>query len=408
MYVIQDHLKLVPDGLILKSESMIILLSMSRSMSMIDLKYKLTNMQGGVDVDDNQIDGLIRKFDDLFLLSTPKFKSHRMQLLKTFKVLDKRHPALAGKSYPEDPDALTEMLEGILDTPVSCQKDLSGKKIKAIVAPHIDLEVGRRVYGAAYRFPVAESVKRIVILGTGHHLEGSYFSITDKDFITPLGVLQCDREAVDFLRKAPAGALSYFDFDHRSEHSIEFQTLFVKHLIGDRNISVIPILCGSFASFCDTVYRPSDYLPISGFINALKLVVSDPGTLVIAGVDLSHVGPKFGDAQPAEKLMDKARESDEKLLSAFVRGDIHEFWSAGRMTSAQYHVCGYSCLATLLEIIHQPEGAVLDYEFWHESDTRSAVSYSATVLWEGRDDSREETVDTPRVRQIDLETRPGF
>ncbi len=47
----------------------------------------------------------------------------------------------------------------------------------------------------------------------------------------------------------------------------------------------------------------------------------------------------------------------------------------------KFNVCGFSSLATLLEIIGNVRGAVVDYHMWHEEATDSAVSYAAGVLW---------------------------
>jgi hypothetical protein len=101
--------------------------------------------------------------------------------------------------------------------------------------------------------------------------------------------------------------------------------------------------------------------------------------LVVAGVDLSHIGPKFGHNAAAGTMLPAAQQHDRRLLDAFCRGDICSLWEEIQSCDDQFNICGFSTLACLLELFPEVQGQVLDYEFWQEEATQSAVSYAAVI-----------------------------
>ena len=103
----------------------------------------------------------------------------------------------------------------------------------------------------------------------------------------------------------------------------------------------------------------------------------------MAGVDLSHIGYKFGHGQPASVLIEQAKAHDQRLLEALSKGDVQGFWEESRRVEDRYHVCGLSALACLLELTEPAEGHILGYDFWQEEPTQSAVSFAAAVISAG-------------------------
>jgi hypothetical protein len=99
--------------------------------------------------------------------------------------------------------------------------------------------------------------------------------------------------------------------------------------------------------------------------------------LIVAGVDFSHIGPKFGHDQPATHLQGQAETHDKKLLKALSNGQADAFWEESIAVEDRFNVCGFSALACLLEVLPSSEGHVLNYEVRHEQPTRSAVSFAA-------------------------------
>jgi len=71
------------------------------------------------------------------------------------------------------------------------------------------------------------------------------FSLSGKDFETPLGVAECDRLWVEKLKAAGGNVIATNDFAHRAEHSIEFQVLFLQHILPKDSFAIVPVLCGN-------------------------------------------------------------------------------------------------------------------------------------------------------------------
>ena len=120
---------------------------------------------------------------------------------------------------------------------------------------------------------------------------------------------------------------------------------------------------------------------LAPFLEALARLTDD-GTLVVAGVDFSHVGPKFGDEDSAAALEKDFRSSDRRILEALEAGDADNLYETIARDGNQFNVCGFSALWTLLAALPGMQGHVLDYTVWHEDATRSAVSFAAVSFTE--------------------------
>jgi len=390
VFVIQDPLGFAPPGAALTQQSIGLLMMLTQSESFDEFQSALTRLQGGVLVSRWEVEKVVEQFDQLFLLETDGYRHARQRLVEEFGRQRSRPPALAGMAYPGEADALRDFLDGMAPAVDIREKIPPGRAVKAIIAPHIDFQAGRRVYAAAYAAWPEERPRRILLLGTGHQVGEWFFSLTDKDYETPLGTLPTAADTVARLREAAGECAAPDDFAHRSEHSLEFQSLFIRRRLGDAVVPGVPVLCGSFDVLLEQVARPRDEAGLVPVLDALAEVARDPGTLVVAGVDLCHVGLKFGDRQPAREREPEARVHDRHLLDALVAGDVTAFWREARDAGEGYHVCGLSTLATLLEILGPVQGAVLDYEFWHEDMTQSAVSFAAAVLWTAAESAEKE------------------
>jgi AmmeMemoRadiSam system protein B len=260
---------------------------------------------------------------------------------------------------------------------------LPSGNLTALVCPHIDLSVGERVYASAYQAFQTAHPSTVVILGVGHSMGGEMFSLTEKDFETPLGVAESDSEFVAELKKAGAGVVSENDFAHRSEHSIEFQILFLQHILGDAGFKIVPILCGSAQGCLQEYSRQSYRAMVGSFLAKLREMVArrKGEVLLLAGVDLCHVGPKFGHEMPAAYFESQAKNHDRTLLEHLTRLDTDGFWETSRSVNDRYNVCGFSALACLLEVVPPCLGVVLNYDMWHEPQTQSAVSFAAAAFF---------------------------
>ena len=135
------------------------------------------------------------------------------------------------------------------------------------------------------------------------------FILTFKDFDTPLGPVETDKEFTRRLQESCREDLLTDEFLHRGEHSLEFQVLFLKYIAQrkaelkgkqEKPFKIIPILVSSFHSMVLSQSLPEKHPPVETFIHALQDLVAQESRQVcfVAGVDLAHVGKQFGDRRP--------------------------------------------------------------------------------------------------------------
>ena len=378
--LIRDTMGLVPEGKAVGLPLYQIMALLDGNRGMRDIQMELMRQKGGVLVSMDEVMGLVRHLDDSFLLDTPRFREARDRIIDDFSSKGVRPCSHCGNAYPGQPGELIKNLDDIIDsTPPS---DEPAGNIRALIAPHIDLSVGKKVYSSAYRMLKFTAPSSVIILGVGHQMGGDLFSITDKDFETPLGIIKNNKNLINRLRKAGGDLISDNDFAHRSEHSIEFQTLFLQHLLPMESFTIVPVLCGSIPLSLPEYSRDLYKKKAALFLETLSqiLMESADDNLLVAGVDLSHIGPKFGHEMPAQLLKSESETHDRNLLDSLCRMDSDHFWEEIVRVNDSYNVCGFSALASMLEVLTSCKGQVLDYQVWHEEPTRSAVSFAAAVF----------------------------
>lgn len=326
-----------------------------------------------------QVLHLVSELDGARLLESESYLQLRGQVVREFVAAPLRPQVMAGQAYPGEPGDLRAWLEGTLA--LGREGTGSGNAVAALVAPHIDPGLGAPVYAEAYRALQGAAYRRVIVLGVGHQLPEGLFSFSPKSFQTPLGVLPNAVELTRSLQAAGGCACTADDFAHRQEHSVEFQLIFLQQLLqGD--FALVPVLCGSLL-YGLPEYSRQAFLDAAGpLLERLAQVLREPDepTLLVAGVDFSHIGPKFGHEQTARELEAETRAHDEALLQALCAGDADALWAESARVRDRYNVCGFSALATLLEVLPPSRGQRLGYALWHEEPTASAVSYAAAVF----------------------------
>jgi len=377
---IQDHLGLAQEGRPISFPLYRVMALLDGTSTISDLQMELMRQKGGTLVGKDEVKDLLVRLDESFLLDSERFKKARDQIVAAFASKKIRPCSHCGRAYPDNPTELKRMLDEILASQPPVHEPEG--KIVALIAPHIDLSVGYRVYSSAYQMLNHMAPSRIVLLGVGHNMVEDFFCLTEKDFETPQGIVKNEPSVIRRLRDTGGDIISASDFAHRSEHSIEFQTIFLHHLLAGKDFTIIPILCG----FCQSnlnEYSRSAYLEKAGpFLQELKQMIMEPDkkTLIVAGVDFSHTGPKFGHEMPARSLESRSTAHDKNLLKHLSQLDAELFWEESRSVRDQYNVCGFSALACLLEVLPRCRGNILNYQIWHDEATKSAVSFSSVVF----------------------------
>ena len=345
-----------------------------------DLREVLVRLTGTVEVG-GVIEHLLDTLSRGGFLEDDVFESIRAERHRSFAEETSRAPQHAGTAYPSDADELRALLARYLAEAPKVAP-MAGELV-AIAAPHVSPEGGWRSYGAAYgALGPDQRDKTFVILGTSHYGRPERFGLTHKPFRTPLGETTIDHALVSRVAEA-AGAECLEDYCHSVEHSIEFQVLFLQHLYGPA-VCVVPILCGPFARATQVGGRPEDDEGVCRVLDALRgIAMSEAHRLVwIAGVDMAHVGRRYGDpfaARAEQGALVEVGARDRERCRLLAAADHAGFWSMLQQDGDPLRWCGASPLYTLVAAVRPSQGALLHYEQWN-IDPQSVVSCAALAF----------------------------
>jgi AmmeMemoRadiSam system protein B len=213
------------------------------------------------------------------------------------------------------------------------------------------------------------------------------FAVCAKAFDTPLGALEPDHQAIRELSAASRFDLHEDEYFHKEEHSLEFQAVFLRHALGARAASarIIPVLCGLGAAQASR-RDPSLDPEAESFLSALAdLVERRAGrALVVAGADLAHVGPRFGDGRPLdERGRERLRQRDEESIALALGRDAPGFFQQVAADLATRRVCGLGPIYTMLRVLPPGRGERLHYDQHVDPDEGSIVSHTSLGYYAG-------------------------
>lgn len=218
------------------------------------------------------------------------------------------------------------------------------------------------------------------MFGTGHSLIGDTFALTRKHFETPLGKVACDTAFVDAVASRLGEAAYRGELAHRDEHSIEFQALYLAHRFAGRPITIVPILCGGFHTLLDEGKTPRDDPGFETLLTAVRDAEAARGgaTIYVAGVDFSHVGPRFGDPALDDRTKTEIEAKDRAAIEAARMGDADGWFGAIASHDDSTRICGLAPTYAMLRCAAPAQGRLLHYEPSDEKDG-SMVTVTAMV-----------------------------
>lgn len=335
-----------------------------------------------------KIQEIVLKLDRELFLESQTFEEHCRQALSRFRSSPVREAAHAGTAYAGESDELQRNLNGLLDTIQNRAPDdalPAEKPLQLLIAPHIDLHRGGTCFAFAYRELLRRSPADLyIVLGTAHHGERSVVTLTRKSYSTPLGPIETDRDFVDELSSKTPFDCFEEEILHRDEHSIEFQIVWLRHILGDAwRGKAVPILCGSFHPHILKGTSPREDRNVAAFLDALRVMMDRyPGkAAVIAGVDMSHVGRRFGHSEGiSARELARVAQDDAEVLQAMRGGDAESFYRAVEKKKDRNNICGLSPIYMSLELLRPQRGYLLHYDRAIEEDTQSVVTYASMAF----------------------------
>lgn len=296
---------------------------------------------------------ILAKLNEHLFLENDAFYQRAAEEAARFLQDPVRRMQHAGKSYPADPRQLLQQLSGFFAAAASPEETLPAAsdqcKVMALVAPHIDLQAGGPCFAAAYKalMKAASPPTTWVVLGTGHEPIENSFALTPKDFETPLGLVVHDKEFCQQLLKRAARDIRAGEYSHRREHTIEFQAVFLAHVLPQAKI--VPLLC-SFS--LEDWEANRDYIDdTAGTLRDLA-ESADGRVGFIASVDLAHIGPRYGDRfKPHRGVIAEHLTADRMLLQALEQCDPEKFIAILQRENNARRVCGLAPLYLLAKIL---------------------------------------------------------
>lgn len=231
-----------------------------------------------------------------------------------------RLAAIAGAFYPEDRQALSDMVGKYLltanDLRLKTHIPTGQTAPKALIVPHAGYVYSGTAAARAYVewAPVRTRINRVVLIGPAHRVAFKGIATTRADYwSTPLGPVAIDRETLKPL--VDTGDVLIHDQAHDHEHCLEIHLPFLQRLIP--SFQILPFLAGQ-----------SDGQQVA---RLLEKVWGGPETAILISSDLSHYL-----SYEAARALD---EKTAKNIEAFKAENIEREHACGRIPISGLLAC---------------------------------------------------------------------
>lgn len=383
--LLRDGEGIAPAALAIRGDFAPIVMSMDGTRS-IEALARRAQLVGGQTVDASAVKQLVAELDAAYFLDSPRYLQRRREVVTAFKLRGERPAQHAGSAYHADAKQLRSFIDH------ECLRKASPTTREArmvgLCAPHMDLWRASIGYGHAYAALAEawnEDVETIFVLGTSHMPMRQPFAICDKPFATPLGSMSPDRDAIAWLASRSCFDVKEDEYQHKGEHSLEFQVVFLRHILGSRPVRIVPILCGlgrAISLRMDPTRDPA----AESFLEALGELFERRGerAIFVIGADFAHVGPRFGDPKPLDAderaaLEKRDRTSMDHMLSI----DASGFYAQVREDLDTRRVCGLGPIYTALRALpREVRGDVLHYAQCIDAEEGSIVSHASIAFYQ--------------------------
>ncbi|MFW5750980.1 MAG: AmmeMemoRadiSam system protein B [Planctomycetota bacterium] len=242
------------------------------------------------------------------------------------------HPSpLAGTWYPDDPQALRDMLDaGLARAPA-----LGLGSLRALVLPHAGYSYSADVALAGLAQVRSADYKRIVIIGPAHRvpLPGMVSAPSWDALATPLGEVPVDTGCIATLQRHPA--ISTVTQAHASEHSVQIQVPLIQHCCGA--VPLVPLVVGE--------------LDLATTRSVARAIVDciDADTLVVASTDFTHYGRNFGFVPFTDDIPANLERLDMEVFARLQARDLPGWRERISQTGAT--ICGRNSVGLLLAML---------------------------------------------------------
>lgn len=386
--VIEDPLGIAPAPVVVPMEGYQWTIRRFDGLTSIDSLIADIRKQTGQTVPRENLVRIVDELDQSYLLDSPRFWKY----VEDYRALPLRTAAHAGGAYAATGPELKRQLDALFRHPAASGAvsrailpNGDGGPVRGILSPHIDFHRGGPVYTWSYKELIERSDADVfVIVGVAHQFSKNRFALTRKDFETPLGTVRTDQDFVDRLLELAGEKYLEDELAHRTEHSVEFQTVFLQYLLGDkRPFTIVPILAGSFHDLMMNRSDPSEDADVRTFIEALRRTERELGKKVayIGGIDLGHIGKEFGDPETLNRnVLEELRQFDSSMLERAAAGDASGWFRTASLVDNRYRVCGLAATYVVLTAMGETTGKVLRYDQAVNPELTCCVSFAGVAF----------------------------
>lgn len=363
VFLLQDRLKLTEAAIVLPQVLGPLVVLCDGNNTLPEIKAAL-EIRYGLRLPQETLEGMLAQFDQALLLEGGTFERFKQQAIAEYRATPFRQPALAGLSYPADPEALRRMLQGYLDE--VHEVPAVSPDSRGIISPHIDYQRGGPIYAQLWA-STAEAVRQaelVIIFGTDHNGGNlGTINLTCQNYGSPLGVMPTDQDLVARLAAALGPQTVFADeLLHREEWSIELVLVWLQYMRDGKPCPILPILSGSFLHFMMGQAKLEEETRFSILLDLLHEEITKRRTLVVASGDLAHLGPAF-DGPPLDAAAQAQMKVDDKVLvDILAQGNASAFFELMQAGQYERNVCGLSPFFFTLSTLGQTRGQIIAYD----------------------------------------------
>ncbi len=378
MIVLRDAEGIIENSLVVSKETVFLISLMDGTRSLRDIQAEYMRKVGRL-VYTEQLEQLIEVMDKHLLLHNQNFDDHLSRLKDEYEKSPVRKPCLAGRSY----HANRVDLLLFLDEMFRCEGAKTPKRrVSGILAPHIDYERGIEVYRETYPYLRNAEKPLIIILGTCHHHTSKIWSISLKDFSTPIGSAPNSAELGDLIKNDPVLKRYIDEWPHRNEHSIELQLPLIQFMLQD-GFEIFPILTGSMHEYVNGDKNIEEDSELTDIVASFKSVLDQCGKphMILSGADLAHIGTQFGDRYALDApTLGQSEAKDGDVLKKIAAVDAGGFFDVIKREGDRRRICGLTPIYFQLRLLEGSTCDIVKYKQW--TDGRSSVSFAGGVFYE--------------------------
>jgi len=367
LILLKDNEGITNQVLVMPVETIALIQFFDGQNSIKDIQNQILKLTNHL-VSEYEIIEFVKQLEQANFLENEKVNEIRKKLYEEFKNSSVRKAIHKEVSYPENILELSSFMAKFLKIE---EIKFPTQTIIGAISPHIDLIRGGSVYAKTYSELQKSVIPDIVIaFGVSHKGGVSPFIFTKKEYETPYGNIQVDNDLYMKFKEVLWYEPDEEDFFHKDEHSLELQALWLKYIWRDKTPKWLPILVTDFERFCEK-NPPSKIEYIEKFFSSAEIILKEllnqnKKVLILAGVDFSHVGPRFGDdIEITPEIKKTIEEYDKKILNLALELKADEFFLSVAETENETNICGlsatYSALRFIKSINPNAKGKFLDY-----------------------------------------------